>query len=58
MFMTKQAKTPVFFIATKAHKEPVVVNFYTKTGKMVSFDAVQKVKTKNGVHFFEKTPKR
>ena len=56
--MAKSAKTPVFFIATKTHKEPVAVNFYTKTGKMVSFDAVQKVKTKEGVHFYAKTPKR
>ena len=55
--MAKTAKTPVFFIATKTHKEPVVVNFYTKTGKMVSFDAVQKVKTKEGVHFYTKTSK-
>jgi hypothetical protein len=53
--MAKIAKTPVFFIATKTRKEPVVVNFYTKTGKMVSFDSVQKVKTKEGVHFFEKS---
>ena len=51
-------KTPVFFIATKTHKEPVVVNFYTKTGKMVSFDAVEKVKTKEGVHFYAKTSKK
>ncbi len=58
MGMSKTTKTPVFFIATKTHKEPVVVNFYTKTGKMVSFDAVQKVKTKEGVHFFEKSSKR
>lgn len=56
--MSEIAKKPVFFIATKTHKEPVVVNFYTKTGKMVSFDAVQKVKTKEGVHFFEKSSKR
>lgn len=56
--MTKVAKTPVFFIATKTHKEPVVVNFYTKTGKMVSFDAVQKVKTKEGVNFYAKPTTR
>jgi hypothetical protein len=56
--MAKIAKTPVFFIATKTHKEPVVVNFYTKTGRMVSYDAVEKVKTKEGVHFFTKPAKR
>ena len=51
-------KTPVFFIATKTRKEPVVVNFYTKTGKKVSFNAVEKVKTKEGVHFYIKPVKR
>ena len=56
--MIKTTKTPVFFIATKTHQKPVVVNFYTKTGKMVSFDAVQKVKTKEGIHFYTKISKR
>ena len=56
--MAKVAKTPVFFIATKTKKEPVVVNFYTKTGQHVSFDAVQKVKTKEGVNFYAKPAKR
>ena len=56
--MTKVGKTPVFFIATKTRKEPVVVNFYTQTGKLVSFDAVQKVKTKEGVNFYAKNVKR
>lgn len=56
--MTKIAKTPVFFIATKTHKEPVVVNFYTKKGERVSLDAVEKVKTKEGVHFFAKPSKK
>jgi len=51
-------KTPVFFIATKTRAEPVVVNFYTKTGKMVSFNAVEKVKTKEGVSFYAKPEKR
>ena len=54
--MSKTTKTPVFFIATRTKKEPVVVNFYTKTGKAVSFDAVQKVKTKEGVHFYTEIP--
>jgi len=51
-------KTPVFFIATKTRKEPVVVNFYTKTGKMVSFNAVERVKTKEGIHFYAKPTKK
>jgi len=54
--MAKTAiKTPVFFIATKTKKEPVKVSFFTKTGKPVSFDAVEKVKTKEGVHFYTRT---
>ena len=56
--MAKTAKTPVFFVATKTRKEPVVVNFYTKKGERVSFDAVEKVKTKEGVHFYTKPAKR
>jgi hypothetical protein len=55
--MAKATKTPVFFIATKARTEPVVVNFYTNKGEQVAFRAVQKVKTKEGVHFFAATPK-
>ena len=51
-------KTPVFFIATKTKKEPVVVNFYTKKGKPVAFGAVKKVKTKEGVHFYAKTAQK
>ncbi|MEK9132252.1 MAG: hypothetical protein AAB606_00890 [Patescibacteria group bacterium] len=56
--MAKAVKTPVFFIATKTRKEPVVVNFYTKTDHLVSFDAVQKVKTKEGVNFYAKHANR
>jgi len=57
--MTRVARIPVFFIATKAHKEPVAVNFYnTKTGKMVAFDAVKRVKEKEGVQFYAKPAKR
>lgn len=50
-----KTKTPVFFIATKTKKEPVVVNFYTKKGEPVAFQAVKRVKTKSGVHFFAET---
>jgi len=50
--MAKTAKTPVFFIATRTRKEPIVVNFYTKKGEPVAFDAVKKVKTKEGVRFY------
>ena len=50
-------KTPVFFIATRTRKEPVVVNFYTKKGEPVTFQAVKKVKTKEGVRFYTETPK-
>lgn len=57
--MAKTAtKTPVFFIATKTKKEPVVVNFYTKKGEQVVFNAVEKVQTKEGVHFYAKTQKK
>lgn len=51
-------KTPVFFIATKIKKKPVVVNFYTKEGKLVVFDAVEKVKTKAGVNFYTTNPQK
>ena len=50
--MANTIKTPVFFVATRAKNKPISVNFYTKTGKLVSFDAVKKVKTKEGVHFY------
>ena len=56
--MAKTAKTSVFFIATKTRKEPVAVNFYTKKGKRISFDAVEKVKTKKSIHFYAKPAKR
>lgn len=36
---------------------PMRVQFYTKTGKLVDFDGVEKVKTKEGVHFYAKSPK-
>lgn len=50
-------KTPVFFIATRAKNMPMRVQFYTKTGETVDFDAVKKVKTKEGVLFYAKPPK-
>ncbi|HEX9722013.1 MAG TPA: hypothetical protein VGA53_01990 [Candidatus Paceibacterota bacterium] len=59
--MATKAKTPVFFIATKTKQQPVVVNFYTKKGDPVAFNAVKKVKTKEGVQFYadsQKTKKR
>ena len=46
------AKKQVFFIATKAKKEPAEVSFYTKKGERVTFDAVKKVRTKEGVQFY------
>lgn len=52
-----QKRTPVFFVATRIQNKPVVVNFYTKAGKSVVFDAVEKVKTKKGVHFYT-TPQK
>ena len=52
--MANATKTPVFFVATRAKNMPMRVQFYTKTGKMVDFDAVKKVKTKEGVYFYTK----
>lgn len=56
IIMATKTKIPVFFVATKAKKEPVVVNFYTKRGKPVAFHTVKRVKTKNGVQFYTETP--
>lgn len=53
-YMATTTKTPVYFIATKVKKQPVVVNFYTKKGQPVTFRAVKKVKTREGVHFYAK----
>lgn len=55
--MINTTKTPVFFIATRAKNMPMRVQFYTKTGKIVNFDSVKKVKTKEGVRFYAKSPK-
>jgi len=55
--MATKAKTPVFFVATRAKNKPMLVNFYTKTGKLVAFEVVKKVKTKEGVHFYAEPSK-
>lgn len=55
--MANTTKTQVFFVATRAKNKPMLVNFYTKAGKPVAFEAVKKVKTKEGVHFYAKPPK-
>lgn len=55
--MAITAKKPVFFVATKTRNQPVVVRFYTKKGQPVAFNAVQKVKTKEGVLFYTKPQK-
>ncbi|GEM_PF-1029023 len=49
--MARANKIPVSFIATRVKKQPMVVNFYTKDGQKVSFEALEKVKTKEGIHF-------
>ncbi|MEK7078308.1 MAG: hypothetical protein AAB911_01940 [Patescibacteria group bacterium] len=51
-------KTPVFFIATKTKKEPVIVHFYTKKGEHVAFHSVKKIKTREGVRFYAETAKK
>ena len=50
--MVKKSKEEVNFIATKHRNEPVQVSFYTKEGKFVAFDAVEKRATKTGVKFY------
>ncbi len=50
-------RKPAFFVATRKRNEPVFVQFYTKTGKPVAFDAVEKIKTKEGVFFYAKPEK-
>lgn len=55
--MPKASKTPVFFVATKAKKKAMVVNFYTQKGEAVNVGAVRKVKTKEGVRFYTTTLK-
>ena len=50
--MSKRQK--VQFIATKYKNRRVKINFYTKGGKMVEFNAVKKVPTKAKVEFYIK----
>lgn len=52
--METQTLKSVSFVATKKRNEPVVVSFYTKNGKPIAFEAVKKVKTKEGVFFYVK----
>ena len=49
---TKEPKKEVYFIATRYQKEPVDVSFYTKDGRKVAFESVEKKRTKQGVRFF------
>ncbi len=42
----------VYFIATKYKSKPMRVAFYTKSGEKVAFEAVKKVRTKDGVSFY------
>ena len=50
--MAKAKKTPVFFIATKIKEQPIIVNFYTTTGKRVKSESVRKQKTDRGISYF------
>lgn len=50
--MAKIKKTPVYFIATKIKQQPAVVNFYTKEGKYVSRQDVERIETKQGTEFY------
>ena len=52
------AKQRVTFIATKYKNKPTQVNFYAKNGQRVSFDAVEKVRTKQGVEFYTDVSRR
>ena len=50
-------KHKVSFVAEKKVKEPVTVDFVTKTGKDVAFDAHKKVKGPVKVTFYAKNKK-
>lgn len=45
-------KEEVFFIATKYKSNPTMVDFFTRSGKKVPQDIVEKKRTKDGVKFF------
>ena len=51
------ARKKVSFIATKHKNKKVNVGFYTKEGKRVSFEAVQKVPKREKIEFFVNTKK-
>ncbi len=46
------AKKEVYFIATKYKNKPAQVSFYTKGGKQVPEDKVEKQHTKTGVRLY------
>ena len=48
------AQKKVTFIAIQRKNEPVQVNFYTKGGERVSFDAKKSVPVKTKVSFYAK----
>lgn len=50
--MTKVKKTPVYFIATKYKNRPAEVSFYTKEGKEVQEERVEKQPTKAGMRLY------
>lgn len=45
-------KEEVHFIATRYRNEPLNVSFYTKDGKKVAWEALEKKRTKEGVKLF------
>ena len=45
-------KEKVSFIATKFKNQKVNINFYTKEGKKINFDAVKKKPTHERVEFY------
>ncbi len=50
--MIKIKKTPVYFIATKYKNNPAQVSFFTKAGKEIPENAVEKVHTKTGTQLY------
>lgn len=49
-------KEKVHFIATRYRNEPLDVSFYTKDGKLVAWEAIEKKRTKEGVKLFVAVP--